>query len=334
MEKAVAELLRPEYLAQAAGFWGGTADHLELIGEVENFVYKFRAQDRQLVLRLTHSTHRTPDLVRGELDWIDYLHRHRVNVIRPVLSGSGEFVRTIPASDGSSFIATAFDWAPGDHVRRDSGEWTPELFRSWGRITGMMHARTKDYLPSDPAIRRPSWADDDLLDAERHLPALQEQPRRIAAQYKAWLRELPADRDSYGLIHTDLHLGNFFLHQGEIIAFDFDDASYYWFIFDIVIPIYYLLIGIPADQKDAQKEFVREFFSNFMAGYEEHNRLDPFWFSTIHRFLRYRDLQLYIFCHKKFDFDNLTARQRSFFDRVTHNLGAGDAYDHLEFRAR
>ncbi len=327
------ELLRPEYLAQAAGFWDGTAGDMELLGEVENFVYTFRSQGRRLVLRLTHSTHRTPDLVRGELEWIDYLHRHGVNVIRPVLSGNGEFVRTITASDGSSFIATAFDWAPGEHVKRNSEEWNRELFRSWGRITGMMHAHTKNYLPSDPAIRRHSWADDDLLDAGRHLPELQEEPRRIAAQYREWLRGLPSDRDSYGLIHTDLHPGNFFLHQGELIAFDFDDASYYWFIFDIVIPIYYALLAIPADQKDAQKEFVGEFFPNFMDGYQEHNRIDPFWFSTIPQFLRYRDLQLYIFSHKKFDFDNLTPGQQSFFDRVHHNLRTVDAYDHLEFKA-
>jgi Ser/Thr protein kinase RdoA (MazF antagonist) len=146
-----------------------------------------------------------------------------------------------------------------------------------------------------------------------------------------WLRALPTDRESYGLIHTDLHLGNFFLHDGEIIAFDFDDAAYYWFIFDIAIPIYYSLLPLPMEDTEAQSAFIREFFPTFMAGYREHNEIDPSWFAAIPKFLLFRDLQLYIFCHKKFDFDNLTPGQERFLKRTGDNIRAGGAYDHLDF---
>ncbi len=331
MEKSVVALLQPEHLELAAGFWDGRGEDLELIGEVENFVYTFRPDGRKLVLRLTHSSHRTVDLVRGELDWVAYLHGRGLNVVRPVLSSSGAFVHMVPAGD-SYFIATVFEWAQGEPVHgKDSPHWTPALFRAWGRALGAMHAVTKDYLPSDATMSRPLWTEDDLVNARRYLSPQDERPHRLLADTLAWLATLPTDRDSYGLIHTDLHLGNFFVHDGELVVFDFDDATRFWFIFDIVIPIYYSLLSIPMDDAEAQSAFVREFFPHFMAGYREHNEIDPLWYATIPRFLRFRDLQLYIFCHKKFDLENLSPGQRRFLERTGGNLRLENPYAHLDF---
>ncbi|MDB5083185.1 MAG: putative phosphotransferase enzyme family, partial [Bacilli bacterium] len=101
------------------------------------------------------------------------------------------------------------------------------------------------------------------------------------------LKLLPKDKDSYGLVHSDLHQKNFFVQNGSITAFDFDDAGYHFFISDISI-ILYSAICYPAKKSDDQSEFAKLFFHHFMEGYHSENRLDSFWYDTIPDFIRMR----------------------------------------------
>jgi Ser/Thr protein kinase RdoA (MazF antagonist) len=57
----------------------------------------------------------------------------------------------------------------------------------------------------------------------------------VRAQIGAW----PTPPAAYGLIHGDVHAGNFHLHQGVVHLFDFDDCCYHWFAADIANAIYY-----------------------------------------------------------------------------------------------
>ena len=41
----------------------------------------------------------------------------------------------------------------------------------------------------------------------------------------------------FGIIHADLHLGNFFFDGLKLTIFDFDDSCYHWFLYDLTIPI-------------------------------------------------------------------------------------------------
>lgn len=52
---------------------------------------------------------------------------------------------------------------------------------------------------------------------------------------------LPKDKDSYGLIHNDMHQWNFLLDGDKINVFDFDDSLHGWFALDIGIALYHAL---------------------------------------------------------------------------------------------
>ncbi|MFZ9683560.1 MAG: hypothetical protein ACO3DQ_10215 [Cephaloticoccus sp.] len=79
---------------------GGTGQDLEFIRAMENFVYAFNRGGSALILRLTHSTHRSRDEVVAELEFVDYLARHGVDVAHPVPSANGELIETfaVPGS--------------------------------------------------------------------------------------------------------------------------------------------------------------------------------------------------------------------------------------------
>jgi amicoumacin kinase len=323
MEKAIADLLQAEQISQAAECWQAEMKDLQFIDASENFVYAFEHQGRSLILRLTHSSHRHVDLVKGELDWIRHLHDNDVNVCMPVPSIHNRLVEVVPAHE-TYFIATVFERAPGRRATADDPQvWNAYLFTTWGETIGKMHALTKHYQAPDPAMKRPGWDEEELLiNARDYLPSSDTAVLNLVDRCVDWLRELPRDANSYGLIHTDMHHWNFFVQGGKITVFDFDDCSYHWFIYDIAVPLYYPLIEIPRSDMQQHEKVVREFFTHFMDGYDRENRLNDFWFEHLHDFLKFRDVVLYIWCCKKYDLNNLGKQQAYFFNNIKANLEA------------
>lgn len=324
MEKVVLDLLRPEHIRQATAFWNAEGVEPQLISAVENFVYGFPAQGRDLILRLTHSSHRTAERVKGELDWIRYLHENGASVCRPVPSARQRLVEVIPAGD-TCFIATVFERVAGERARQDDpAVWNAALFREWGRTIGRMHALTQRYTVPDPAIKRPEWYEEDLIvNACRYLPDSESEALAAMEECEVWLRGLPRGPDTYGLIHTDIHHGNFHLHEGRITVFDFDDCTYHWFAFDLAIPLYYSLLWIPRGEVSRRERLARALFTHLIEGYEEEHRLDAFWLRQIPGFLRFRDLELYVFCFKKFDMGDPKEGQARFFNLLKANVREG-----------
>jgi len=43
--------------------------------------------------------------------------------------------------------------------------------------------------------------------------------------------------ESYGLVHCDVNPTNFYVNDGQITLFDFDDCAYNWFINDIAVAL-------------------------------------------------------------------------------------------------
>lgn len=264
--------IMPGYIDPADGF--------------ESFIYRFRRGGERFILRVTHSLRRTPELIHGEVDWINYLAAGGTSVAHAVMSARGELVEEVDDGAGGQFLATAFTFAPG----RPYGEtgWTTERRMAYGRLLGRMHALTKAYEPPDPAWRRPSWIDDtqaetgQLLSA--HDPAILERYVTLVRRAKA----LPRGRDDYGLVHFDVHGGNFLIDGDTLTLFDFDDCVYNWFANDIAIVLFYLVTNVddPVGTLDA-------FLPDFLRGYRAENTLDPAWASLIPDFMTMREIDLY-----------------------------------------
>jgi len=103
---------------------------------------------------------------------------------------------------------------------------------------------------------------------------------------------LPKDRAGYGLIHQDAHGGNFFIKDGAITLFDFDDCMYGWFIYDIAMVLFYAALG-----KEDMAAFTKTFMGDFLQGYAQENMLDPPWLPEIPHFLKLREIDLYAIIH-------------------------------------
>jgi amicoumacin kinase len=279
-------------LTESTKFYGIQSTDLTKLGSFESFVYEFRRNGKEYILKITHSLHRTINQVWGELEWLDFLAKNGVSV-SPVAPSINSNLLEVIEMDESFFIVYSFIKANG--CRPVYEHWNDQLFQTWGRAVGKMHRLTKEYSPSKPDYKRFEWFEDGSVGLEKHIPPDQKLVIQNYTKLMDSLNSFPRDRESYGLVHTDLHQGNFFIDNGEITIFDTDDCHYNWFAFDLAIPLYYVLRDANINQDD--KSFARNFLRNFLIGYREENKLEDEWIERIPYFMKLRDYDLYTIIH-------------------------------------
>ncbi len=302
MEREIELQFSQEVLFEAARRFGLSSDSLKLLGDFENYVYEGKVGGVSHILRLTHSSHRSTNMVLGELEWINYLAENGVSVAKAFSSTSGKLAEEIRVGE-DYFVASLFQKAKGRLLDRNNpAEPTPEVITEWGRTIGKMHRATKHFEPSDERFKRPQWFEDDLMCFAKYLPKEDKHIVDMGYSLLEYAEKLPQSKDSYGLIHTDVHAGNFFVDDGRITVFDFDDSSYQWFASDIAIALYYTIWRKFDGHEQREKDtYAQEFLENFMIGYSAENRLDDFWLNELPYFMKLRDITLYTVFHKKFD---------------------------------
>jgi Ser/Thr protein kinase RdoA (MazF antagonist) len=299
MDPAIAARFHGSILAAALPLYDIAPDAIHLLDGFESFLYEFDRPDGAYILRLGHSLRRSADLIRGEVDWINYLAAGGATVAQAILSAGGNLVEPLADGQGGHFLATAFRRAPGGPLRR--AQWGQPLFLNYGRLLGRMHALSQSYTLPDPAWKRPEWDDPANKGAAELLSpretAVWEQYRRL----REHLAALPRDRAGYGMIHQDAHTGNLFVDDNlTLTLFDFDDCVYGHFIYDLAMVLFYA-----ASMAQDPVAFTAGFMPPFLRGYREENHLAPAWLPELAHFLKLREIDLFAHIHHDFaDGDN------------------------------
>lgn len=287
MDPKIVQRYNNDVLKAAIKRFGIEAHNIELLDGFESYIYSFTREDGEFILRIGHSLRRTQELIRGEVDWINYLAAGGAGVAKAIDSNNGQLVEFIGDNQGGDFMATAFARAPGEAPTSDM--MNENLFRAWGCTLGHIHALSKKYQPANPAWKREEWDSPVNLLVESWLPPSEKEALEKFQELMLSLRSLPKDHDSYGLIHQDAHAGNFFVDDGyKITLFDFDDCVYSWFIYDIAMVLFYGLMGHEDDPAH-----IENFCRHFLIGYRQENHLDPTWLDEIPYFLKLREIDLY-----------------------------------------
>jgi amicoumacin kinase len=288
MERAIHDRYNEGILEEARRRFGIAPDAIQALDGFESFIYAFTKEGGDFILRLGHSRRRSPDLVRGEVDWMNYLAAGGAGVARATFSEKGELVEMIDDGQAGHFLATAFVRAAGGPVW-EMGGWTEGLMLDYGRLLGRIHALSKIYRPSNPAWQRPQW--DDPINNDVHATLAQEQSL-VSRRYRTvfnHLLTLPRQPDSYGLIHQDAHSGNFFVDEnGRFTLFDFDDCVYGHFANDLAMVLFYAIIN-----REDGEAFAGTFWPLFWRGYCQENALDERWLAEIPHFMKLREIDLY-----------------------------------------
>ncbi|WP_246943938.1 phosphotransferase enzyme family protein [Bacillus pinisoli] len=314
MEQVVNQLFSEELIHKAGKNFGAETQSYRKLGDFESYIFEVSYNGKPTILRLTHSSHRSSQQIEAELEWVDYLHQHGVHVSKPYQSDEGSYVVKLPVQ-GSYFFASLFEKAPGEPVKVQSEEFNEKLFQEWGRCTGQLHRLTRGFLPKGE--KRPLWSEEELLYPERILPVKDSSLMKAANLLVSQVKNLPISTDNFGLIHSDIHSGNFFLHEGNMQLFDFDDSQYFWFTHDIAVPIYYSSwYKFQEGNREVRTEFAKGLLEHFLIGYEKEYHVEDEWLKRIPLFLNVRDLVLYNVFHKKMDVENANDRLKSLLNEI------------------
>lgn len=261
---------------------------LNKLGSFESFVYEYEKNNQEFILKITHSYHRDMNQIMGELDWVNYLVSKGISACQSYPSVDGNLVERIDTDD-TAFYGYICDKAKGDFT--GANKWDETLFESWGAMLGKMHVATKEYTPSKESFQRFHWHNDPSLDIVGCLPPDQAKVLDTAKKLIDKLKTLPSGKDDYGLIHSDMHHGNFVVDNNELTAFDFDDSHYGYFAFDIMIPLYYFVLDKSVGTDNVKK--AHTFFKHYIKGYRTQNEVESWWLESIPDFLKLREIDLY-----------------------------------------
>ncbi|MCQ6564091.1 phosphotransferase enzyme family protein [Paenibacillus mendelii] len=250
-----------------------------------SIIASYRIGDISVFLRMTRATHRSTDIIRGEIDWIEFLSDKDLCVSRPVRSVEGQLVEEI-MTDEDIYTAVCFEAARGQRI--SEADYNAKLFRLMGSFMGKMHNATKYYEQPSIQSKRSDWSAevDQIANFE-----LSESERQIVERYsdlRGHIAMLPKSRESYGLIHADFHHGNFCMNGDTIYLYDFDACRYSWFVDDIAIAVFF---ATALDPMDGARE---KFLNSFLEGYSLENDLEKSWLDEIPNFIALREIGRYI----------------------------------------
>jgi Ser/Thr protein kinase RdoA (MazF antagonist) len=222
---------------RALAQWDAVAESLEPVRESANFVYRFRdTAGRLRYLRMGDHRHRTISEIEAELEFVNHLADQGALVARPVPSKAGALLETI-GTDHGDIHAVVFEEAVGEVVKWGTDAQNRKYLFERGQSLGRLHRASQSFRPT--RIRRAHWYEDDLFtNPTKYLPEHETVARGEYQDLIKWMLARPRTPDNYGMVHGDFGTFNTLRRpDGRLVAIDFDDCNYHWFLYDVAVSI-------------------------------------------------------------------------------------------------
>ena len=302
------------------------------IGNSANLIYELQNENNEYILRISKQAIDKLPKYEAEMDYINYLFNNQAKVSKVIPSINNKLVEVI-YNNNEYYFVSIFEKAKG-HLPEinDDKEWNETLFYQWGKTMGEIHRLTKDYSPNKDVSTRSHWNEDIYFKGEY---AVTEEDSDVYSRWTEITKEinaLPKGKDVYGLIHDDFHQYNFFLHNGNITVFDFDDCLYHWYICDIAIALYHALQTIHMHKVQERIKFGNKFFKSFLEGYSKENKIEEIWIEKIPLFLEYRRICSYSFASMLWKKEKLTEQQVEYVINMRYNIINKVPYVEIDFK--
>ncbi|MEZ0370685.1 MAG: phosphotransferase enzyme family protein [Candidatus Sericytochromatia bacterium] len=307
--------IEPTSLSDLAERWEAGSRVLRLLGDVENLVWHAEGS-QPYVIRLTSPAHRSLAALEAELAWLGSLNQASLPVCRPLPDLAGQLLTPYRLLD-QDFFACAFAWVPGEALEQ-SDPWSNESVQALGKLAARLHLHGHSLSP-ELLKARPDWkSGPHFSHPEAFLKADQLWVLDALALCRAQLELLPMTPDHYGLIHGDIHRGNFFLEGQRPQLFDFDDCHLGWYAQDLAQMLY---SAIPRKGSNSAG-FAGWFIDQLKLGYHKIRAWPSLAAETMELFLHWRDLQLFLFIHCRWP-ELRPERAQDSLDRIEPRLRKG-----------
>jgi Ser/Thr protein kinase RdoA (MazF antagonist) len=221
---------------------------------LENTTFRVEGdRDRQFTLRINRPSHRTEAQVRSEVAWLSSIRRDtELAVPEPVPNAGGDMV-TRAAAPGvpEERICVLFKWVEGSFYRE---RLSPVALERVGRFTARLHQHAIGFNPPpDFSRHNVEFGDGDepgeiarlmVKGFEEGAAIIRPHDLATFTMARHHIQEkvdaTGHGRGVFGLIHADLHHGNYLFHNTEVRAIDFDDCGWGHFLYDLAVTQWYL----------------------------------------------------------------------------------------------
>lgn len=274
-----------------------------LLRNVANLIYLGKLEKQDVVLRLTPVSQREADEVKAELEWMTDLELKGFLVPHLIRSNSGRLFETLKVNNQQFHVMVMIKI---DGLRIDEKNLDEKIILQWSDLLAKLHEHAP---PEGSRYQRAAWNQDYIMKSSLpEVPHCEESIQKLFHDLVSFVQNRP--KDQYGLIHGDVHTGNFFYKNEKIVIFDFDDSCYHYFLYDLTVPIMALfkLIEKPEDF-ERRNHFINVFLKNY--------------FKTIHRpinfksdfikFIQFRCLLVYLWLR-------VIRNEREFSEAMTKNI--------------
>ncbi|MFM7427088.1 MAG: phosphotransferase enzyme family protein [Elainella sp.] len=219
---------------------------LTFLGQSQNTSFRIEtAPGEVFLLRLhvglaadqTPEDWRSPEAIQSELLWLDAIAQETdLSVPQPLLNRLGNWV-TMVDLDGGPIACSLLRWVEGEHLAATG----PQIVRL-GRLMAQLHQQASNWSVP-PGFSRPNHDAAQLRSAIGQLGTLVQNGtisaqdyqvfRQATAQVETLISTLEKTPDTWGLIHADLHQGNYLVHNTEVRPIDFSRCGFGFYLYDI-----------------------------------------------------------------------------------------------------
>jgi Ser/Thr protein kinase RdoA (MazF antagonist) len=224
------------------GDYGIVPSRLQPLGSFWNTTYRIDSDaGESFVLRIATPSVKNPVSTENEIHWLNYVRTNSDLIVPEAIATlEGNWVTRLKVGNDDR-ICCLFSWIEGESARTLFYENTLQHI---GRIVGTLHNLAQHFDPpasmnrpaeichSDEAeiqrVRNPEW-----LDWLKTNPEISTRDIRIlSSAIEIVLSELKTPKDGKaksGLVHGDLHLGNFIVTSDHVAIIDFDQLGWGYF---------------------------------------------------------------------------------------------------------
>jgi len=266
------------------------------------------------IVRLTHSKDNSEEGIIAELTFMQFMLDKGLPVAKPILSIAGQLTKKVQLESGY-LTAICFEKIVGFKATKEV--WNERHFEELGVLAGSLHKYSLDFQ-QETNLTYESWdkiAKSQLESLPKDERGLQELHQKLIEEFQTY----PITTTNYGLIHYDIHFGNYLFkdEDHQIILFDFEMLCYSWFINDIAIILYYAFY-LKGDK--TEMEFQNDFLPHFWKGYESKFAIEEREKEKIPKFLLYRDLLVYNFLNKIWEGKELTPEDIQYKKKLDNSI--------------
>jgi aminoglycoside phosphotransferase (APT) family kinase protein len=235
-----------------------------------------------------------------EQQFLDFLHNNALPVCRMIASQlTGKHV--IESEQGPMVVAV-FPFASGEPVPFLDWQWMVDKQQVHGlaRWMAQLHSLSRKFARdrAELLVNARNW--DELHDGIIAGVAMHDDD--VQSQ---------SDANRFGLIHGDVHRGNFFWNNDTAMpcVFDWDQLQLGWFTYDIAQPLWTIHMlkgaGSPVDQSPVPLANPEQYTEWFLEAYEASGDKVKVDRDELQRMLRVRRELYRRFCHKALDEEGL-----------------------------